>query len=360
MASRRRFVSNRDIARALREMALFLEMDGVAFKPRAYEKAALAVEALDRPLAEIDAAAGAAGLDALPDVGKGIAERIHEMLRTGRMHDLEELRRRHPIDVLGLTAVEGVGPKHLKVLHETLGIRDVRGLEAACRAGRVRALPRFGARSEQRILRGLALLARDGGRQPLERVLPLARSIEARLAALPGVERAVVAGSVRRGKATIGDLDFVAAAAPRDAARVARAFAALPEVEHVHARGDTKVLVRLKGGLDADLRVVAPASFGAALLYFTGSKAHNVALRRIAQGRGLKLNEYGLFRGERRLAAASEQEIYAALELPWIEPERREDASEIEAAQTGRRPGAAKRRAAPRKPPRNQRGTASK
>jgi len=141
----KRTASNLEIARALREMALFLEMDDVPFKPRAYEKAALAVEALDRPLAEIDATAGVAGIDALPGVGKGIAERIHELLRTGRMHDLEALRAARPVDVLGLTAIEGLGPKHVAQLYEALGIRDTRDLEAACRAGRVRALPHFGA-----------------------------------------------------------------------------------------------------------------------------------------------------------------------------------------------------------------------
>ena len=338
MAARRRTVSNLDVARALREMALFLEMDGVAFKPRAYEKAALAVEALDRPLAEIDAAGGERGLDALPGVGKGIAERIHELLRTGRMHDLEALRAARPVDVLGLTAIEGLGPKHVAELHQALGIRDTRDLEAACRAGRVRALPHFGAKSEEKILRGLTLLSEAGGRQLLGHVLPVAREIEARLAALAGVATAAVAGSIRRRKETIGDLDFLVAAPPSAAPRVARAFASLPEVAHVHARGDTKVLVRLASGIDADLRVVEPASFGAALLYFSGSKAHNVALRRIAIAKGLKLNEYGLFRGERRLAGETEEEVYAALGLPWIPPELREDAGEIEAAQQRRLP----------------------
>jgi DNA polymerase (family 10) len=317
-------------------MALFLEMDEVPFKPRAYEKAALSVEALDRPLGEIDSEAGVAGIDELPDVGKGIAAKIHELLGTGRIAALEELRARTPVDVLGLTAVEGLGPKGVRVLHDELGIRDLRDLERACRAGRVRELPHFGAKSEQKILRGIELFAGRAGRQLLGRALPLAREIEARLRALPGVERAAVAGSLRRRKETVGDLDFLVCA--RDAAAAGRAFAAMPEVQHVHARGDTKVLVRLASGLDADLRVVPAASFGAALAYFTGSKPHNVALRRIAQARGLKLNEYGLYRGSRRLAGRSEEEVYAALGLPWIPPELREDAGEIEAARAGRLP----------------------
>jgi DNA polymerase (family 10) len=332
----RHAVSNPEVARALREMALFLEMDEVPFKPRAYEKAALAVDALDRPLLEIDAEAGVKGLAELPGVGKGIAERIHELLRAGRIPDLERLRKQMPIDILGLTAVEGLGPKGAKLLYEDLGVRDVRELEKACREERVRALPHFGAKSEEKILRGIELLAGTAGRQLLGLVLPLARDIEARLRDLPGVARAAVAGSVRRRKETIGDLDFLVSA--RDPRRVGRAFAAMPEVVHVYGRGETKTLVRLAGGMDADLRVVGEASFGAALCYFTGSKAHNVALRRIAQARELKLNEYGLFRGQRKLAGRTEEEIYQALGLDWIPPELREDAGEIEAAGKGRLP----------------------
>jgi DNA polymerase (family 10) len=332
----RRAVSNSDVARALREMALFLEMNEVPFKPRAYEKAALAVDALDRPLHEIDAKGGIRGLAELPGVGKGIAERIHELLGTGRIPDLERLRKEMPIDILGLTAVEGLGPKGVKLLYEDLGVRDVRGLAKACREQRVRALPHFGAKSEEKILRGIELLAGTAGRQLLGLVLPLARDIEARLRDLPGVRRAAVAGSVRRRKETIGDLDFLVSA--RDPGRVGRAFAAMPEVVHVYGRGETKTLVRLGSGIDADLRVVAEASFGAALCYFTGSKAHNVALRRIAQARELKLNEYGLFRGRRRLAGRTEEEIYEALGLDWIPPELREDAGEIEAAGKGKLP----------------------
>lgn len=329
-SGRRRPVSNLEIARALREMALFLEMDEVPFKPRAYEKAALAVEAFDHPLVELDAQDGIRALDRLPAVGKGIAEKIHELLGTGRIAALEKLRRRTPVDVLGLTAIEGLGPKGVRVLYDELGIRELRGLEKACRAQRVRALPHFGAKSEEKMLRGIGLLAGTAGRQLLGHVLPVARDIEARLRGLPGVTRAAVAGSVRRRKETIGDLDFLVCA--RDPERVGRAFAAMPEVRHVHGRGATKVLVRLASGMDADLRLVPEASFGAALCYFTGSKSHNMALRRIAQARKLKLNEYGLFRGRRRIAGRTEEEVYEALGLAWIPPELREEAGEIEAA----------------------------
>ncbi|MCL4686146.1 DNA polymerase/3'-5' exonuclease PolX [Myxococcota bacterium] len=336
MARRRRSVSNAEVARALREMALFLEMDGVAFKPRAYEKAAQVVAGLDRPLAQIDEEAGAAGLEALPEIGAGIAERIEELLHSGRLQELEALRRERPIDVLELIAVEGLGAKRALALYDALGIRNVRELERACRAGRVREVPGFGAKSEARLLESVGFVAGSRGRQLLGTVLPLARELEARLAALPGVRHAAVAGSIRRGRETIGDLDFVVVA--REPARITEAFATMPEVVRVYGRGETKALVRLEAGIDADLRAVHEASFGAALVYFTGSKAHNVELRRIAQKAGLKLNEYGLFRGRERIAGRSEEDVYDALGLAWIAPELREARGEIEAAREGRLP----------------------
>jgi DNA polymerase (family 10) len=333
---RRRPVDNAQIGRALREMALFLEMEGVPFKPRAYEKAALAVESLERPLSELAAEGGLRGICSVPGVGKGIGRKIEDLLRDGRIPELEQLRVATPVDVLELTRIEGLGPKHARVLYEELGVRSVADLEKACREGRVRELPHFGEKSEQNLLRGVELLKQSRGRHPLGEVWALAHEIESRLRALPGVERASVAGSLRRRRETIGDLDFLAVSSRPEA--VMRAFVRMPEVVHVHARGATKTLVRLAHGIDADLRVVPAKSFGAALLYFTGSKDHNVALRKLAQSRGLKLNEYGVFEGERPVAGRTEEEVYAALGLPEIAPELREDRGEIEAAQAGRLP----------------------
>lgn len=336
MSARSAPLRNEEVARRLRELALFLEMDGVPYRPRAYEKAALAIEALGRPVAEIDAAQGAKGLDALPAIGQGIARRIEEILRTGTLAELERLRRRRPVDVLGLTAIEGLGPKKLRALHEALGVRSVEELAAACREQRVRALRGFGARTEARLLRGIEALEQGGGRHLLGAVWSLAEAIEARLAALRGVKQVCVAGSFRRRRETVGDLDFLAVAVRPEP--VTAAFAGMPEVDLVHARGATGVRVRLRGGIDADLRVVGAESAGAALLYFTGSKAHNVALRRRAQGRGWLLNEYGLFAGKRRLAGADEEGIYERLGLRWVPPELREDRGELEAADTGSLP----------------------
>lgn len=329
-------MTNADVARALREMSLFLEMRGVPFKPRAYEKAAQAIEGLDRPIAQLDAEGGTARLEDIPGVGKRIAEKIDELLGTGRIAELEALRTETPVDAIALTAIEGVGPKTVHTLHESLGVRTLDDLERVAREGRIRGLPHFGERAEQRILRGIEFHRQSSARRPLGAVLPLAEAIAARLRSLAHVERAEVAGSIRRRKETVGDADFLVVSRKPEA--VAELFATMPEVIHVHARGPTKTLVRLAGGLDADLRVVSERSFGAALHYFTGSKAHNVALRRLAQERGLKLSEYGLFRGERQIAGRTEEDVYAALDLPFIPPELREDTGELEAARRGELP----------------------
>jgi DNA polymerase (family 10) len=332
----RQSLPNAEIARVLRELGLFLEMDDVPFKPRAYEKAAFAVASTERPLSEVYREGGLKALDALPSVGHGIAERIASLLETGHIADLDRYREKYPVDLLALTAVEGVGPKSVRALYEGLGIRDVAGLKRAASAGEIHELTHFGERSEKKILAACATLEALQGRRPLADVLELAGRIEARLAAVKGVKEVRVAGSVRRRKDTIGDLDLlVSTGAP---APVMDAFVTMPEVREVLAKGLTKSMVRLSAGIDADLRVVEASCFGAALLYFTGSKAHNVALRRIAQKKDLKLSEYGLFRNGKRIAGKTEQEIFHALGLGFIPPELREDSGEIEAARQGRLP----------------------
>lgn len=329
-------MTNADIAKILREIGLYLDMDAVPFKPRAYEKAADAVLALDRPVAELYAQGGLKALAQIPTVGKGIAERIEELLKTGKIHDHEEYRRRIPVDLSALSAIEGLGPKLIKALYDQLHIRTVADLEAAARAGMIRQLPHFGEKSERKILKGVSFFQQASGRQPLGHIYELVRAIEARLAAAPGVERTAIAGSIRRGKETVGDADFLVVSHQPE--RVMDVFVAMSEVAHVHAKGVTKSSVRLSIGMDADLRVVSADSFGAALCYFTGSKDHNVVLRRIAQDKGLKLNEYGVFKGERALAGRTEEEVYAALGLPFVPPELRENTGELEAAMRGTLP----------------------
>ncbi len=329
-------MNNREIGRALREMSLFLEMDGVPFKPRAFEKAALAIEALDRPVEAVWREGGTKALQEIPSVGAGIAERIDELLRTSACRELEKMRKKTPVDVIELASIEGLGPQKVHALYEELNVRTVDDLEKAARAGRIHSLPHFKEKSEENILRGIEFYRQAVARHPIGTVLEMAESIEARLGEVKGVKHVAIAGSIRRRKETVGDFDvLVATAHPGD---VVRAFVELPEVAHVYAKGTTKTMVRLRNGMDADLRIVPETSFGAALLYFTGSKAHNIAVRRIAQDRDLKLSEYGLFRGEKRIAGATEKEIYDALDLDFIPPELREDAGEVEAAREGKLP----------------------
>ena len=329
-------MTNADIARVMREIAVFLDMEGVQFKPRAYEKVAYAIEAVEEPITDIYKHGGIKAVEEIPGVGKSIAEKIVTLIETGRLPYHEDLRKKTPVDVAGLTAIEGLGPKNIKTLYHELGVRTVADLEKAALAGKIRDLPHFGARSEEKILKGIGFLKQRSGRFPLGAVLPLMGEIEARLGKLPGVQRVTVAGSIRRRKETVGDGDILVIAKKADA--VMDFFVGMPEVVHVHGKGPTKSSVKLDTGMDVDVRVVPGESFGAALNYFTGSKDHNVALRRIAIEKKLKLNEYGVFRGEKAIAGKTEEEVYAALGLPYIPPELRENTGEIEAARAGKLP----------------------
>jgi DNA polymerase (family 10) len=329
-------MTNAAVAKMMREIAALLEMDGVPFKPRAYEKVAYTIEALDEPLAETYERGGLKALEEIPGVGKGIAERIEELLTTGKLKYYDDLHKKVPVDVSGLTAIEGLGPKNVKALYEALGIRSVADLEKAARTGKIRELPHFGEKSEEKILKGLEFLRGHTGRFGLGEVLPLLEQIADRLRQVAGVEEVALAGSVRRRKETVGDGDILVISRKPD--KVMDFFVAMSEVAHVHGKGSTKSSVKLETGMDVDLRVVSAESFGAALNYFTGSKDHNVALRRIAMDRDLKLNEYGVFRGDKSIAGKTEEEVYGALGLPYIPPELRENTGEIEAARAGKLP----------------------
>ena len=327
---------NAELARIFRDLAAYLDMDAVPFKPRAYEKAAQAIESHDRPLDAVYRAGGVKALREIPGIGTSMAGKLEELITTGKCKLREEYHRRMPVDLAALTALEGVGPKAVKVLYQRLGVRTLADLEAAARAGKVRDLPHFGEKSEQKILKALAFAQTSGQRTPLAAVRPVIDELAAALARAPGVVRVEVAGSIRRRKETVGDADLLAL--ERTAEAAIAAFAKLPAVARVLGQGDTKCSVKLQDGLQVDLRVVPEESFGAALLYFTGSKAHNVTLRQLAIKKGWKLNEYGLFRGTRRIVGRTEQEIYDRLGLAWIPPELREDQGEIEAARAGTLP----------------------
>lgn len=323
-------ISNQKIAEVLLEIGEYLEMDGVAFKPRAYEKAAEAIQSLAEPVSEIYKKGGLKEIEQIPGVGRSIGEKIEEFILRGKIKEHEALKKKIPVDLAGLSAIEGLGPKSIKKLYEKLKIKNLAELEKAARAGKIRGLPGFGEKAEAKLLKGIEFQKKSGGRLSIGIVLPLAKIIEKRLSALPGVEKCVIAGSLRRRKETIGDIDILVVAKKAEA--VMEKFVSMPEVARVLAKGPTKSSVTLDAGLDCDLRVVESASYGAALCYFTGSKDHNVTLRQLAVDKGLKLNEYGLWKGEKRVAGKTEEEIYKALGLEYIPPEMRENTGEIELA----------------------------
>lgn len=311
-------------------------MEGVMFKPRAYEKAALGVEASGREIKEIYKEGGKDALKRIPGVGEGIAFHIEMLLKKGSFPEYRRLKKKIPVNISELTAVEGVGPKAIKILYQKLKVKNLADLEKAAHAGKIKKLARFGQRSEEKILRGIEFLRKSGGRQIMGFALPEIRTLEKLIRSFPEVDEAIVAGSVRRRKETIGDIDVLAISKKPEKAM--DRFVSLPHVAHVYAKGKTKAMVKLKNGLDADLRVVPKESYGAALNYFTGSKDHNIALREMAIKRGWKLNEYGLFEGKKQIAGRTEEEIYAKLGLRYIEPEMRENAGEIEFSRQNKLP----------------------
>ena len=336
MSSQRR-IGNAEIAERLERTADLLEIDGAnAFRVRAYRNAAEAVTAHAESISamiERDA-----DLTELKGIGKDLAAGITSLVRGGALPVLEELTARVPLGLLDVVRVQGVGPKRAHTLWQQRDVTGLDDLERVARAGRVADLPGFGEKTQAKILRGIEAVRRRDGRVLLgdadARVRPLLELLEA----VPGVTRAGVAGSLRRARETIGDVDLLAAA--DDPAPVMAALRDADGVREVLGSGDTKTSVVLAGGLQVDLRVVPEGAFGAALAYFTGSKAHNVALRQRAIERGFKLSEYGLFARDDAdpVAARDERDVYAALDLPWIPPELREDRGEIEAADAGRLP----------------------
>ncbi|MDQ7848695.1 MAG: DNA polymerase/3'-5' exonuclease PolX [Armatimonadota bacterium] len=327
---------NLALARIFSDIADMLEIkEESVFRISAYRRAARAMESLTEDVAEV-AARGA--LQEIPGIGKSTAEKIEEFLKTGHIRYYDELRASLPEGITALMSVPEVGPKTAVLLYERLGVKTVEELEQAARQGLVRTLPRMGAKTEENILKGIELIRRTKERLPLGQVLPHAKEIEEALRALKEVKTLSLAGSIRRMKETIGDIDLLVTSS--QPARVMEVFTTLPAVQRVLARGSTRSSVLLEVGVQADVRVVKPESFGAALQYFTGSKEHNVKLRERGVRRGYKLNEYGVFRlrDERRVAGRTEEEVYAALDLPWIPPEIREDQGEVELAEKRRLP----------------------
>lgn len=327
--------TNADIAAAFEGIADLLELqDANPFRVRAYRNAARVVGDLKLDLAT-QMAAGRP-LPKLPGIGADLAGKIEEFGRSGHIALLDRLRKDMPAGVADLLKLPGLGPKRVRALYDELHVHTLPQLLRAARDGRVRELPGFGAKTEQHIIDSIDRQMGASRRYKLAMAAQYARAITDDLKRAPGVGEVIAAGSLRRCRETVGDIDILVTAA--DGAAVGRRFTKYPEVAEVLAAGDTRSSVRLKSGVQVDLRVVPHTSYGAALLYFTGSKAHNIRLRNLAIDQSLKLNEYGLFKGQCAVAGTTEEEVYAALGLPWIPPELREDRGEIEAARKRKLP----------------------
>ncbi|MFH2101133.1 MAG: DNA polymerase/3'-5' exonuclease PolX [Candidatus Micrarchaeota archaeon] len=324
---------NAEVARLLYTIADILEIQEVPFKPVAYRRAGRSIEELPEDIEDVFRRGD---LEKIPGIGKNIAEKIEEYLQSGKLRYLEKLKKEAPFDIEGMSEIEGIGPKTAKKLYDSLKVRTVSDLEKAARAHRISSLEGFGEASEQRILDSIEAMKRRGDRIPLGKIAPAAQELRRRILAVAGVSNAEIVGSYRRRLETVGDLDILAVSSSPE--KVMDFFCSMRDVERVLAKGSTRSAVELTGGLHVDLRAIESESFGSAMQYFTGSKEHNVATRRIAVSKGMKLSEYGLFKGETQVAGRTEKGIYAALGLAYVPPELRENSGEVQAALSGKLP----------------------
>ena len=331
---------NSRIAKIFRSIAMYLDAKGVAFKPRAYQKAAQSLETLEKDLKEIYKEGGLKALAEIPGVGKSLASKIKEYLETGQIAEYENLKKELPVDMEELAKIEGLGPKTIFILYEKLKIKNISDLERALEKHQIRNLEGFGEKSEENLELALEFFKKSASRFLLGEIYDEALKLKNDLAKVKGVSKIEIAGSIRRFKETIGDIDILAVSS--NPIELMNRFISLENVAEVYMKGKTKSALRLIKGIDVDLRVVPLKSWGSALNYFTGSKEHNIALREIAKSKGLKLNEYGLFKiknnQEIQIAGETEKELYFALKMNYIEPEMRENTGEIELALAHRLP----------------------
>ncbi|MBI5398729.1 DNA polymerase/3'-5' exonuclease PolX [Candidatus Woesearchaeota archaeon] len=329
---------NQQFAKLLHDVADILELQQVPWKPQAYRKAARSIESLQDDLAEIFKIKGKRGLEDVPGVGSGIADHIIEYIKKGSVKKFQTILKKAPKGYTELLEIEGLGPRKAKILTEKLDINNLSDLRKALEKHKLRSVAGFGETTEQNLLKSLALHEIGQKRMLLGKALPLAEEIIMLLKKKVQIQQIQYAGSLRRMKDTIGDIDILVVSS--DAANVMHVFRHLPSVQRVLASGETKSSVILKEGVHVDLRVLPKESYGAALQYFTGSKDHNIALRNIAIKKGYKLSEYGLFSKKtgKQVAGATEEEVYSKLGFPYIPPELRESAGELDAAQKGKLP----------------------
>ena len=332
---------NSEVSKIFREIAFILQTEdekksepNIIFKIRSYNKAADEIQNLSSDIDDIYKKDKLKGLLKIPSIGKAIASKLEEYITTGKIHYYDELKEKLPVDVSQFFGLEGIGPKTIKTLYSYLGIKNISDLEKAALEGKIRSIPGFSQKKEELILKKIQFFKKSGGRRLIGEVYPLVRRIEERLSGNTGVKQAVAVGSFRRMKETIGDIDYlVSVISEKDGNNIIDYFVNMPEVKEIIGRGSSKAFVKLNNGIDADLLVVPEESFGAAMQYFTGSKEHGVAMRKIAISEGLRLNEWGVFdKQNHRVAGATEEEVYRVLGLEWIPPEMRENRGEIKIA----------------------------
>lgn len=337
---------NSEAAKILREIAFILQTEeekesepNAIFKVRSYNRAADEIQNLSSDIGDVYKKDKINGLLKIPSIGKAIATKLEEYITTGKMHYYEELKEKMPVDVSQFFGLEGIGPKTIKTLYSNLGIKSISDLEKAATEGKIRSIRGFSKKKEELILKKLQFFKKGGGRLLIGEVYLLVKRIEERLSKFSGVKQAVAVGSFRRMKETIGDIDYVVSVvSEKEGDNIIDYFVNMPEVKEVSGRGSAKAFVKLNNGMDADLLVVPAESFGAALQYFTGSKEHGVAMRKIAISKGLHLNEWGVFDEQKnRIAGSTEEGVYQVLGLEWIPPEMRENRGEIELAKMGKK-----------------------
>jgi DNA polymerase (family 10) len=323
-------MKNQEIAKIFFNMASLLESKERDFRVVAYKRAAVALETFQDDVGKVYLEKGIAGLEEIPTIGKGLALKIEEYIKHGKIKEYEQLKKKMPINLDELTSIEGMGPRKAKLLYQKLKIKNLKDLEKSAKDHKIAPLFGFGEQTEKNILQGIEFVKKNKGRVLLGFIMPTVKEIISSLEKLPEVKKISVAGSVRRRKETIGDVDILVASAKPE--KIMDFFVKIPGIEKIWAKGDTKSSVHLRQGFDVDLRIVEEKCFGSALQYFTGSKEHNIETRKIAIEKGLKLSQYGLFRGEKSIAGKTEKEVYEALGMSYIEPEMREDEGEIQLA----------------------------
>jgi DNA polymerase (family 10) len=323
-------ITNREIIGIFREIALYLRAEGVAFKPQAYEVAAESLSNLQEELSDLYRACGATCLDNLPGVGKSMTEKMEELIATGKLTYYTQLKKKYPFDMTALSAIQNIGPKTAMKLYKELGVKTLRDLERAAKANNIADLPGMGKKTQDTILRGIAYLKQDTGRRLIHDVLPFAQGLVEKLKMIKGTTHVDIAGSLRRRKETIGDIDLLATSSKPE--MFIQTFKHLPQVHEILEEGPHKLMVRYINGIQGDLLILPPDEYGAALVHFTGSREHNILLRERAISKKMKLSEHGLWKGSVRVTSRTEKQIYQHLGLEWIAPELRVGSDEIEKA----------------------------